>query len=360
MSDSLLVSPAPHIKLFQKTSTIMWFVSLALAPAGIWGIHIFGLNALIVLAVSIGSALATEGVINIFIRKNTLLDGSAFLTGLLVGYNMPPNTALFVPAVASFFAIVVVKWSFGGLGANWMNPALAGRAFVFFSWTKEMTSWALPLPQGQRFFTRLFMGRFDALASASADALSTASPLSVVKTGLSTGVSDLSGPLQLLMANGSPYTYSDMFFGRIPGCIGEGSVLLLGIGFLFLLVFRIVRVSVPIAYLGSFSLLVWIFGGLPFGHGFFTGDILFHLLTGGLVLGALFMATDMVTSPLTTTGRIIFGIGCGVLTFLIRIYGSLPEGVSLAIIFMNILVPLIDRFTKPSKFGYGRIKDMKA
>lgn len=360
MSSSLLVTPAPHIRLFQKTSTIMWFVSLALLPAGVWGINIFGLKALLVLLVSIGSALAAEGLVNLFIRKNTLGDGSAFLTGLLVGYNMPPGVALYVAAAASVFAILVVKWSFGGLGSNWMNPALAGRVFAFFSWPKEMSGWVIPLPGGQRFFTRLFMGRFDALSAASSDTLSAATPLSVVKTGMVTGINGLEGPMQLLMTNGSPYTYTDMFVGRIPGCIGEGSVLLLLAGFLFLLAFRIVRLSIPVVYVASFSLLVWIFGGLPFDRGFFTGDVLFHLLTGGLVLGALFMATDMVTTPLTTRGRILFGLGCGGMTFLIRLYGSPPEGVSLAIIFMNILVPLIDRFTRPAKFGYGAPKESRS
>ena len=254
--------------------------------------------------------------------------------------------------MASFFAVVVVKWSFGGLGSNWMNPALAGRVFVFFSWTNQMSRWSFPLEKGHRFFTRLFVkGNLDAFSTASVDSVSAATPLGVLKTTLSSGDNIFRGPMELLMGQGNPISYSDLFWGLVPGCIGEISAFLLLAGALYLFLRKIITWPVPLAYLCSFSILIWIWGGRPYGQGFFTGDVLFHLLSGGLILGVFFMATDMATTPMTLTGQIIFGIGCGFMTFLIRVYGSFPEGVSLAIIFMNIFVPLIDKLIKPKRFG---------
>jgi len=234
--------------------------------------------------------------------------------------------------VAAVFAISVVKWSFGGLGANWMNPALAGRVFVFFSWGTDMTSWTLPGIGG-------------------VDAVSGPTPLGSLKVAMSSISPGINGPMRLLESAGVPTTYTDMFLGRMAGSLGEMSALLLLTGALVLIIIKVVNWEIPLTYLGSFALLIWAFDGLQYGGGLFTGDVLFHLFAGGLMLGALFMATDMVTSPLTRKGRIVFGIGCGFLTFVIRRYGNLPEGVSLAIIFMNILVPLINRFTKIKRYG---------
>jgi electron transport complex protein RnfD len=231
-----------------------------------------------------------------------------------VAYNMPPGVPGFVPMAASVFAIIVVKQTFGGLGRNWMNPALAGRAFAMFSWTKEMTTWSAPVGAGPDAFTGA-----TPLAEHAAGALSHAS-------------------------------YFDLFIGNIPGCIGEVSKLLLLAGAVILFILRIISWEIPLAYIGTFALLVWIFGDARSGR-FFTGDVLFHVLAGGLIIGAFFMATDMVTSPLTSTGMLIFGAGCGFFTFIIRIFGSLPEGVSLSIILMNITVPLINRLTRPKRFG---------
>ena len=328
----LLIKSSPQIHSNQSTAKIMWIVVLSLVPAGIWGVYAFGLRSLFVLAASIISACAAEWIMGRLMSKNTLADGSAFLTGLLVGYNMPAEVPIFIAVLASVFAIVIAKWTFGGLGANWMNPALAGRVFVFFSWTGGMTKWSMP-----RMVT---------------DTVSGASPLGFLKTGMMSFDGSVSGPVEFLSSQGYPASsYLDFFLGRIPGCIGEVSALLLLAGGILLIILKIVNWEIPVFYLGSFALLTWIFGGLGFGGGYFTGDVLFHLLTGGLMLGALFMATDMVTSPITRKGMIIYAIGCGFLTFLIRFYGSFPEGVSLAIILMNIFVPFINRLTQPVKFG---------
>ncbi|MDC7124175.1 MAG: RnfABCDGE type electron transport complex subunit D [Spirochaetales bacterium] len=343
MSDELKlsISSSPQIHSPQSTAKIMWLVVAALVPAGVWGVYIFGLRALLVIAVSVAASLAAEYIMTIVFKSgNTLFDGSAFVTGLLVGYNMPPEVPLYVCAAASVFAIIVVKWTFGGLGANWMNPALAGRVFVFFSWTSGMSKWTMP---------RILA---DAVSSASPDTVSGATPLGFVKTNLMNFTGTSSGPIDFLTSQGYPvHSYLDLFLGKIPGCIGEVSALLILIGGIFLILIKIVNWEIPVFYIGSFALLTWIFGGLNFGNGFFSGDPLFHVLTGGLMLGAIFMATDMVTSPVTRKGMIIYAIGCGFLTFLIRSYGSFPEGVSLAIILMNIFVPLINRLTQPVKFG---------
>jgi electron transport complex protein RnfD len=351
------VTVSPHLHEGSTTSRIMLSVILCLVPAGVWGILIFGVYSLYVILASIASSVLTEFIITRLQGRYTLHDWSAVLTGLLIGYNMPPAVPIYVPVIASVFAIAVVKMAFGGLGRNWMNPALAGRVFVTFSWTGFMTTWKAPLNWG-------------------VDATTSASVLGFVKTGLLDFQGRVSGPIEFLAQQGYPTSglgtagrgglpallaplgrivpegYGDLFLGNIPGCIGEVSALLLLLGSIYLLVKRIIAWEIPAAYLGSFALLIWFLGGKPFGGGLFTGDVLFHLLAGGLMLGALYMATDMVTSPLTRKGMLIFGVGAGFLTFLIRIYGSFPEGVSLAIIIMNMFVPLIDRLTRPVKFGY--------
>lgn len=349
----LMVSSSPHIHHKDSTSRIMLDVVIALVPAGIWGAYVFGARSLVVIAVSIISALVSEYLMCRVTGKGSLTDFSALLTGLLIGYNMPAGVALYVPATASAFAILAVKWTFGGLGSNIMNPALAGRVFVFFSWTGTMTKWTAPA------------------TNSSIDAISAASPLGFIKTSimdLSGRVSGLSEVLSSYPASSfgksaaewfnsafgakiGPH-YFDLFFGNISGCIGEVSSFLLIAGAVYLLIRKVITWEIPVSYLLSFSILIWIFDGLRFGVGLFRGDIFFHLFSGGLMLGALYMATDMVTSPLSPKGQIIFGIGCGFLTFLIRVYGSFPEGVSLAIIIMNISVAMIDRLTPPKLFGF--------
>ena len=340
MKDKLLVTSSPQFHHPQSTRSIMWTVSLCLLPAGIWGIYIFGLRALVVTLAAVVAAVGTEYLLGLIRSENTISDGSAVLTGLLIGFNMPPAVPVYVVVIASIFAIGVVKWTFGGLGANWMNPALAGRVFVFFSWTGGMTTWTLPHAGG-------------------ADAVTGPTPLGSIKTGLSAIGNGINGPMDLLSAEGVPVSYMDLFMGRIPGCIGEVSALLLILGGLFLLIRKIANWEIVVSYLGSFVLLVWLFGGFRYGQGMFRGDVLFHLFSGGLMLGVFFMATDMVSSPLTSKGMIVYGLGCGFMTYLLRFFGSVPEGVSLAIIFMNIFVPLINRAFQPEKFGLVKEEEAK-
>jgi electron transport complex protein RnfD len=349
------ITTSPQIHRPESTASVMWAVSACLLPAAVWGVYSFGLRSLVVLIVSIASSVLVEFGLGFITKRFTILDGSAFLTGLLIGFNLPPAIPLYIPVVASAFAIGVVKWSFGGLGTNWMNPALAGRVFVFFSWTGPMTAWTIPRNL--------------------ADAVSSATPLSTVKSGLFSYSGSAQGPMEYLSEIGYPHTpfdgkvteflrrifeplgadiepgYGDLFFGNIPGCIGEVSVFLLLLGTIYLFIRKIITWHIPVSYLATFGLLVWIFGGSRFDTGGFSGDVIFHLFTGGIILGAFYMATDMVTSPLSRKGLIIFGVGAGFFTFLIRFFGSFPEGVSLAILLMNTFVPLIDRYTGPKRFG---------
>jgi electron transport complex protein RnfD len=346
---SARVTVSPHLHEGSNTARIMISVILCLLPAGAWGVFLFGLYSLYVIMASVAACVLTELIITRLLGRFTLNDWSAVLTGLLIGYNMPPSVPLYIPVIASVFAITVVKMAFGGLGRNWMNPALAGRVFVTFSWTGFMTTWKTPLTW-------------------SADAVTSATALGFVKSGLMTFEGTVRGPVEFLASKGYPIgklpaflaplgrlfpgRYGALFMGNIPGCIGEVSALLLLLGSIYLFVKKIITWEIPVSYIGTFALMIWFLGGRPFGGAVFTGDVLFHLLAGGLMLGALYMATDMVSSPLTSKGMIIYGVGAGFLTFLIRIYGSFPEGVSLAIIIMNMFVPLINRATRPVVFGY--------
>ena len=345
----MTVRTSPHIHGSLRTDKAMLMVVIALLPAALWGVWSFGLRALFVLIVSIAGALLTEYLLGKVSKEFTLRDGSALVTGLLVGMNMPPLEfhQFYIPLIASAFAIGVVKWTFGGLGCNWMNPALAGRVFVFFSFTSQMSSFTLP--------------RWMAV-----DALSSATPLSAMKTAITGGAAGRSAELlsstiptteladSISSALGiSPYAV-DAFFGNVGGCIGEVSALLLLVGGIFLIAAKIITWRIPVVYIGSFALLSWVFGGIPYGLGAFHGEILVPIFSGGLMLGAFFMATDWVTTPTTPKGEIIFALGCGFFTFLIRYFGSLPEGVSLAIIMMNIITPTIDRFIRVKPFGYVR------
>ncbi|MGD1816526.1 MAG: RnfABCDGE type electron transport complex subunit D [Pleomorphochaeta sp.] len=356
------VSSSPHFHSKNSTMSIMWNVSLALAPAALWGVYVFGFRALMVLIVSILSSCLFEYLFGFFdgkksLKDSSLYDGSAFLTGLLLGMNLSPTIPIAIIILANAFAIIVVKWTFGGLGANWMNPALAGRVFVFFSFTSAMSNYTVPRTLNV------------------VDAIGSATPLSFVKTSLSAGSTGLS-PSQILLNSSYPTTniansissatgispYAvDAFIGNVGGCIGEVSALLLIIGGIYLLVKKIITYHIPVYYILTFSLLTWVFGGLRDNLGMFNGEVLSQIFSGGLMLGAIFMATDMVTSPITKKGKIIYAIGCGFFTFLIRYFGSLPEAVSLAIILMNIVTPTIDRYIVPKKFGFvKKVKTQEA
>lgn len=339
MESNLIISPSPQIHAKISTRSMMAWVLIALAPAGIWGIALFGIRAAVVLLTAAASAVLTEFLLNLAAgKKQTINDLSAVLTGVLVAFNMPSGIPLYIPVIASVFGIGVVKWCFGGLGSNWMNPALAGRVFAFFSWGSAMSTWPLP--------------RFGGMAAA--DALTGPTPLGAVKTAFTSMPKGIKDPMAILESTGNALSYVDMFLGRMPGSLGEISAMLLLLGGIVLIVQRIVDWEIPVAYIAVFSFLIWAFDGLHYGTGMFSGNVLFHLLSGGLILGAFFMATDLTTSPITVRGRIIFGLGCGFFTFLLRNWGSLPEGVSLAIIFMNILTPLIDKHIRPKRYGISR------
>lgn len=355
----LIVSSSPHILNDDSTIKIMWTVVGFLSLIAAFGVYAFGLYSLIILLVSIFTAVVCEIICLLLRRKSLLiiLDGSAVMTGLLVGMNMPPSIPLYIPITSTMFAILIVKHAFGGLGQNWANPAIAGRVFALISWSKQMSVWKAP-------FTTGFLDM-------QSDAVTTATPLGAVKSALLDGGVDFSsavgnltglqkffyGPLQVLQTMPSDIyrtkaSYFDLFFGLKGGCIGEISVFLIVLAGAYLIYRKIIIADIPLSYILTVFVISWVFDGRRFGLGFFHGDPIFHLLTGGVMLGALFMATDMVTTPITTRGRIIFGVGCGLITMMIRMYGGLPEGVSMSILFMNMLSPTIDRFVRVKPLGF--------
>lgn len=319
MPESLTVSIGPHIKDKISTRKVMWAVTISLVPAGVAGVFIFGINSLAVIISSILAAVITEGAILRLRKKDVaaLWDGSAILTGLLLAYNLPPQAPIWMPLAGSFFAIAIGKQVFGGLGHNIFNPALVGRAFLMISWPVYMTTWQNP---------RWHL-----------DAVTSATPLALYKQG----------EFALMKS----VTCWDLFVGNRGGCLGEVCVIALLLGAVYLLLKKYITWHIPVTYILTVALTSWMFNGQK---GIFTGDILFFLLSGGLILGAFFMATDYVTSPLSTRGKIVFGAGCGLLTFLIRKFSGYPEGVSYAILIMNAATPIIDRFTFPKWFGWGK------
>lgn len=358
IKSKLIISSSPHLLNYDETKNIMWLVSLCLLPAAFFGIYAFKTHAALIIIFSIIFSVLTE-IFCLFLRKKPLsiiYDGSAFLTGLLIALSMPPNVLLYIPIISSIFAIGLVKQAFGGLGNNWANPAIAARVFALFAWTKHMTTWTVPF---------------------AADTITTATPLGAVKSvllqpSLLSGAESItnannivdyfkgifSGPLNVVNHTmNTNLNYFDFFVGNKAGCIGEISIFLLLIGAFYLIIRKIITLDIPMSYIITVVLIAWIFGGKQFGKGYFQGDFLFHLLTGGLVLGAFFMATDMVTTPLTLKGRIIFGIGCGILTMLLRMLGGLPEGVSLSILFMNMLTPAINKYVKIKPMGFIKKND---
>lgn len=326
----LIVSVSPHIRDEESVSIIMWTVTLTLLPAFFAGVYFFGPGALWVTGLCIVSSLASEWLVERMTgSKITLSDGSAFLTGLLLGMNLPPTVPFYVPVIGSFVAVAITKQLFGGLGFNIFNPALLGRAFVLISWPRAMTTWVKP--------TAGFTGL---------DAETAATPLGILKE---------EGMGQLLEVFGDKINlYAELFVGHRAGSLGETSVIALLIGAGYLLYKRYITWHIPISFLATVAVLAWVFGGKDPVTGslvFFAGDPIIHLLSGGLILGAFFMATDYVTVPSVRNGQIIFGIGCGLITMLIRIKGGFPEGVMFAILLMNCFAPLIDRSLKTKTFG---------
>ena len=312
MSDLLKVSSSPHVRAKDDTSRIMLYVIIALMPTTIFGIFNFGLRALLLVIVCIVTCILSEYLFEKAVgKKNTIQDLSAAVTGLLLALNLPHTLPIWQAVLGSVFAIVIVKMLFGGLGQNFMNPALGGRAFLIISFAATMTNF-----------------EYDGVAA--------------------------STPLALLK-NGESVNTLDMLIGRTGGTIGETSTLMILIGAIILILLGVIDLVIPGVYILTFSLFIILFGG----KGFDTTFLVAHLCGGGLMLGAFFMATDYVTSPITPMGKVIFGICLGLLTGVFRVFGNSAEGVSYAIIFSNLLVPLIEKVTVPRAFGVVKEKKVR-
>lgn len=305
MKEMLTVSSSPHIKRPDTTRGIMSDVVIALAPAATYGCILFGLRALAVLITCVGVAVLSEFLWNKALKKpNTIKDMSAVVTGLLLGMNLPPTLPLWQAAIGSVAAIIVVKQMFGGLGHNFANPAIAARIMLLVSFPATMTRFTEPV----------------------SDAVTSATPLAGTAGALS---------------------FKTLFFGMHAGSIGETSAFLLIVGGLYLVIRRVITPVIPVCFIGTVALLSLITGE----------NVMLSVFGGGLILGAVFMATDYTTSPTTPLGKAVFAVGCGIITFVIRKFGALPEGVSYSILLMNILVPHINRFTLSKPFGFEKVKE---
>lgn len=345
MKSNLLVTPAPHLYHRDSVNKIMWIVFLSLVPAWAWGVYYFGLPALYVSLAAIFSCLLTEIAFNLLRRGPiTLGDGSAAVTGILLAFTLPPYIPLYIPIAGGIFAIGVVKQLFGGLGYNVMNPALAGRVFVMFSWIGPMTAASSFLPRiSESFFLQNFK------PAAPLDALSSATPLGLMKTMLTGKTVDLPSE-------------SELFFGLTGGSMGEISALLILLGALWLFKRKYITWHVPLPFLGAVAFFAFFYAlgkGLVLypQYSLFKNALIYtylHLFSGGLILGAFYMCTDMITTPLARWGQAVMGAGVGLLTVLIRVFGGYPEGVMFAILLMELVVPLIDRISKPKIYGWGK------
>ena len=326
----LNISGSPHVHSDESTKKIMWRVNLALVPMLLTGIAFFGLNALLISLVSVACCCLFQWLIEKFILKvpSTVCDGSAVVTGLLLAFNVPATAdMIWLVALGALVAIGVGKMSFGGLGKNPFNPALVGRVFMLISFPVQMTTW----PTVGKWFPM------------SLDTVSGATPLGVIKEGLKNGQS-----MSEIMANNDLPSLMDIFLGHMGGSFGEVCALAILIGAIYLLCCKIISWHIPVAFIGTafiFSCILWLADPTQFI------DPVTTILTGGIMLGACFMATDMVTSPMSKSGQLIFGAGCGLLTIIIRNWGAYPEGVSFAILLMNSVTPLINRWCKPQRFA---------
>lgn len=325
----LIVSIGPHVRAEESTAKIMWTVNAALLPAALMSVYYFGLPAMMVIVVSILTAVLTEAAIQKVLKKEiTVADGSAFLTGLLIAMNCPANIKLHIPAIGTFVAVAITKQLFGGLGYNVFNPALIGRALILISFPKAMTTFTQPV-----------------LNIMAIDAKTMATPLTVLKED---GVAKL---LELY-----PNIYQNLLLGNRAGSLGETATIALLLGAAFLFIKRYITWHIPITFILTVGLATWMFGGK---EGLFSGDAIFHMMSGGLVLGAFYMATDYVTGPSVRSAQIVFGVACGLLTALIRLKGGYPEGVMFAILIMNCFAPLLDRGMKSPVFGKAEAKGVK-
>ncbi len=316
MAALLYTSSSPHIRTDDSVRKIMWGVVIALLPTCLYSVWIYGWYSALLIGACVATAVGTEAVIQKMRGVPvTITDGSAVIMGMLVACNIPPVISWWIPVIGTFVGMAIGKQAFGGLGCNIFNPALIGRAFLLAAYPKDMTTWKI-------------VG-----TAAKLDALTTATPLGILKEH---------GMPQLIQAFGTRFElYKSMFIGNIGGCIGETSALLILAGGIFMLMRKIITWHIPVSFLATLALATVIGGGDP----------LFAILAGGAMIGAWFMATDMVTSPLNPKGQLIFGVGCGLLTFVIRKFGGYPEGVSYSILIMNITVPLIDSYFPNRVFG---------
>ncbi len=347
MSDIYAISPAPQLKQKVSVKSIMWQVVAALIPALIAAVVFFGIRALLLTLYGIAAAVFTEAIIQKWRKVPiTISDGSAVVTGMLVAYNINAGAPWWIPVVGAVFAIAVGKQVFGGLGYNIFNPALLGRAFLMASWPTLMTSgWV------KTTYNSINGMDLSTLPSKIPAVITSATPLGVAKALRDT--TQVSHDMANIVINklADFHTLRNLFWGNVGGVLGEVSAAALLLGAAYLAMKRIIEWRIPTFYIGTVFVLTYIFGGV---NGLFSASIflpLFHILSGGLILGAFFMATDMVTSPVTKKGRIIFGIGLGILTVTIRLVGGYPEGVSYSILLMNIIVPLLDRYSLPKFFG---------
>lgn len=334
MSELFRVSSAPHVRAKTSTQNVMMWVIIAMLPTACFGIYNFGFRALLLIVATVLSCVLSETVFNLIAKKkSTISDLSAVVTGMILALNMPVTLPIWMAVLGGVFAIVVVKMLFGGLGQNFMNPALAGRCFLLISFTSEMSNFVT-------------------------DTYTAATPLAELNA--TNGI----------IAPWNNYQLMDMFIGTTPGTIGETSTVALLIGAAILVVTKVISLRIPVSYLGSFAVLMFFFGDRQFSiaevaSGATDFGTLFtqagtytlaQLMCGGIMFGAFFMATDYATSPITKKGQILFGICCGVITFLFRTIGGTPEGVSYAIILSNLLVPLIEKITVPKAFGVVKVK----
>lgn len=327
MRNLLNVSPSPHTHGKESTQKLMLNVVIALVPAFVISVLYFGAGAVIVTATSVASCLLFEYLIQKFVFKKpiSINDGSALVTGILLAFNVPSNLPVFIIIIGSFVSIAVAKMTFGGLGNNPFNPALVGRVFMLISFPVQMTTW--PVPQG--------------LATGYTDAVTGATPLAIIKEGLKNGE-----PLSQLMREIPDF--AQMFLGKMGGSIGEIAAVALLIGFIYLLARKVITWHIPVSVIGSmalFTTILWLINPEK------NASPMFHILAGGVLLGAIYMATDYVTSPMVPKAMLIYGCGIGIITVVIRVYGAYPEGVSFAILIMNAFVPLMNSYIKPKRFG---------
>lgn len=326
-SQPIIVSASPHVHSDRTSKKLMYDVVIALVPAFLVSVYVFGISALIVTSVAVASCLLFEYLIQKYLLKSdvTITDGSALITGILLAFNLPSNLPIWMIIVGSLVAIGIAKLSFGGLGFNIFNPALVGRVFLLVSFPVQMTSWPTAIANN----------------TTVVDAVTGATPLGVIKEGLQYGetMTEISTKIPSTM---------DMLLGFTGGSLGEMSAIALLLGGLFLIIRKVITWHIPVTMLATMTVMTGIFWFLnPEQY----ANPIIHILSGGAILGAFFMATDLVTSPMTKKGMVIFALGIGIITVVIRLFGAYPEGVSFAILIMNAFVPLINKYFKPRRFG---------